>query len=187
MEVVERQFGSPERDLVQSLLQLGHAQVHDLSHAFASRNPRTNGKSNGNHLLSEGKIVTEKDLLLVLARLIQADIVEIARPASFRNPVDVYHEIEQDVMKPAPGEKVTKQKVEHQHMIEKLWRSYRDQGQSVKRQLDQSRGSAGKRRKLQNGKVANGDNSVESVPQLDVSIIQLSSDVCLLNCALTMS
>lgn len=167
--MIERQYGSPERDLVQTLLQLGHAQVHDLSQAFASRNPRLNGKTNGEGHPPADRIGSEEDLLLVLARLIQAGIVETARLDSFRNPVDVYHEIQQDITKPPPGEKASKQKADQQELIANRWQSYRDQGQKVKRQLDQTRGSVAKRRRLQNGKAANGDHTNEAVPQLDVS------------------
>ena len=171
LEAVEKQYGPSERELVQTLLQLGHARIHDLSQAFASRNPQINGEANGTH--HGGPISSVNDLLVALGRLIQADIIETVRPESFRNPVDVFHDIRQDVTKTAPGEKLTKTKTEQHEQILNRWRTYRDQGKSLKRQLDQTRGSSAKRRKLYNGRAANGDLEDETIPQLSVRLLHL--------------
>lgn len=171
LEAIDRQFGPSERELVQTLLQLGHARIHDLSQAFASRNHHANGNTNGSH--NGARISSTNDLLVALGRLIQADVIETVRPESFRNPVDVFHEIKHDVTKTAPGEKSTKTKTEQHEQILNRWRAYREQGKGLKRQLDQTRGSSAKRRKLYNGRAANGDFEDESVPQLSVRLFAL--------------
>ena len=175
LETIDQQFGSAERELVQTLLQLGHARVNDLNHAFGSRDSYTNGRTNGSQGHPNGLISSGDDLLLVLGRLIQADIVETVRPESFRNPVDIFHDIRQDVTKTAPGEKCTKTKTEQQEQILSRWRTFREQGKTIKRQLDQTRGASAKRRKLQNGRATNDGIDEETVPQLSVS--SLSSGV----------
>ncbi|KAL6855259.1 RNA polymerase III subunit C82 [Amphichorda felina] len=178
LEAIDRQFGPSERELVQTLLQLGHARIHDLSQAFASRNHHANGNTNGSH--NGARISSTNDLLVALGRLIQADVIETVRPESFRNPVDVFHEIKHDVTKTAPGEKSTKTKTEQHEQILNRWRAYREQGKGLKRQLDQTRGSSAKRRKLYNGRAANGDFEDESVPQLSPNIIvRVNHERCL--------
>lgn len=173
LEAIQTQFGEAERELVQTLLQLGHCRIHDLTQAFASRTAHTNGKANGSQGQHGGPISSGDGLLVVLGRLIQADIIETVRPESFRNPVDVFHEIKQDVTKTAPGEKSTKSKSEQQKQILGRWRAFRDQGKAIKRQLDQNRGSSVKRRKLSNGRATNGDIEEEAIPQINVRFLAL--------------
>lgn len=181
--MVNQQFGPQERELVQNLLQFGHARVHDLSQAFASRYAATNGKTNGanGHHPGEGDTIgSDDDLMVVLARLIQAEIIETVRPESFRNPVDVFDDIKKDVTKAAPGEKSTKTKAEQESQISNRWKSFRDQGKGIKRQLDHTRGSVSKRRRLHNGRAANGAFEDDSVPQLGVSTSPLYLAVLIL-------
>lgn len=172
LEFVERQFGTSERDLVQTLLQLGHAKINDLSQAFSARNPFVNGGDHGSNGTTNGLIASEDGLLIGLGRLIQAGIVETVRPDSFRNPVDVFHEIRNEATRSLPGMKNTKSKTEQQQQILGNWRKYREQTKTVKRQLDQSRGAAPKRRRLANGKAANGglDDDEDDVPNLNVRL-----------------
>ncbi len=153
---------------MQTLLQLGHARIHDLNQAFASRNPHTNGKTNGAQEAGNQPITSGDDLLIVLGRLIQADIIETVKPGSFQNPDDVYHEIRDSVTKTGPGEANAKIKSEHEEQIFRKWREFRDHGKSIKRLLDQSRGSAAKRRRLHNGGSNGYYRDEESVPKLDV-------------------
>ncbi|KFA61126.1 hypothetical protein S40285_02192 [Stachybotrys chlorohalonatus IBT 40285] len=179
LEVVESQYGSLERELVQTLMGLGHAKVHDLSQAFESRNTDTSGGLNGTHDASSGRIESEAQLSLVLARLIQAEIVETVRPDSFRNPSDVLHEIERDVMATGPGEKSTKNKAEHQRQIMERYRQFCDQKTILKRQLDAGRGPV-KRRKLENGHSHHDPFDEEDVPRLNPNVVvRINHEKCL--------
>lgn len=147
---------------------LGHARIADLAQAFGSRGPKMNGHSNGVRDARNGLIESEHHLNSVLARLIQAEILETVRPDSFRNPADVYREIEDEVMKTGPGEKATKMKVEMQRQIMERFRTFRDQGKMLKRSLDHMNGPSSKRRKLANGGTQNGHSDDYDAPQLNV-------------------
>ncbi|KAH7321026.1 RNA polymerase III Rpc82, C-terminal [Stachybotrys elegans] len=179
LEAIESQYGTSERDLVQTLLHLGHAKIHDLVQAFESRNPGANGHTNGSSN-SSGLIQSTDHLAAVLARLIQAEIVETVRPDSFRNPTDVYHEIERDVTKTGPGEKANKNKDEIKRQIVERMRQFRDQKTILKRQLDVGRGPA-KRRKLENGHRENGFHDEEDVPRLNKPnvVVRVNHEKCL--------
>lgn len=160
--------------MVQTLLQLGHAKIHDLSQAFSARNPFANGGDHGANGASNGLIASEDELLIGLGNLIQAGFVETIRPDSFRNPVDVFHEIRNEATKSTPGDRVTKTKPEQQDQVLNNWRKYREQNKTVKRQLDQSRGSAPKKRKLANGEASNGVFEEEdNIPNLNVRLDRL--------------
>lgn len=171
LEFIEEQFGTSERDLVQTLLQLGHAKINDLGQAFSARNPFANGAGHGANGTTNGVITSEDGLLIGLGRLIQAGFVETVRPESFRNPVDIFHEIRNEATKAEPGGKSAKSKYEQHEAMVNGWRKFREQSKTVKRQLDQTRGMASKRRKLTNGKAANGNlDDEEEVPNLNVSL-----------------
>ncbi|KAK2683572.1 RNA polymerase III Rpc82, C -terminal [Fusarium oxysporum f. sp. vasinfectum] len=153
LNVIENQYGIAERELAQTLMQLGHARIADLSQAFG-------------HLNS------------VLVRLIRAEIVETVRPESFQNPRDVYREIEDEVTKPRPGEKVTKGKIEAQREVIERSRTYRDQSKTLKRQLDMSGGPKPKRRKLVNGATQNGHGY--DAPKLNPNVVvKINYERCL--------
>lgn len=173
LEVINTQYGTAERDLVQTLMLLGCARVADLKQAFASRAPKTNGHTNGSHETSSGLIESEEHLNAVLSRLIQAEIIETIRPDSLRNPTEVYREIEADVTKTAPGEKASKNKIEQHVEIVNRFRSHRDQSKALKRQLDLSTGPSTKRRKLQNGSSQSGDYVFDDIPEVNVRQIAL--------------
>lgn len=151
LETIESQYGVAERDLVQTLMQLGYARVADLTHAFTSRAPKMNGHTNGSHEPSSGLIESKAHLHAALARLVQAEILETVRPESFRNPAEVYREIDADVTKTAPGEKASKYRIEQHMQTVQSYKAFRDQSKALKRQLDQTSGYTTKRRKLQNG------------------------------------
>ncbi|KAH7155320.1 RNA polymerase III subunit RPC82-domain-containing protein [Dactylonectria estremocensis] len=181
LEIVDRQYGTAERELVQTLMLLGHARIADLAQAFGSRAPKTNGHMNGNHDSHSGLIESENHLNSVLGRLLRAEIIETARPDSFRNPTDVRREIEDDVLKTAPGEKAaSKNKAESQRQIIDRLRTFRDQGRMLKRQLDATGGFVSKRRKLENGRTQNGHSYEEEAPQINPNVIvRLNHERCL--------
>ena len=169
LEVIERKFGPSEKDLVQTLLMLGHARIHDLTQAFASRGPRAAGYANGSHAESTGAIESGSQFQTVLARLIRADIIETVREDTFRNPADVHQEITQDITKTLAGERTAaKDKAEQEKKIAERYRVFRDKGQELKRWLDQSQGPVSKRRKLANGKATNDHYEEESAPDFNV-------------------
>ncbi|KAH7156133.1 RNA polymerase III subunit RPC82-domain-containing protein [Dactylonectria macrodidyma] len=181
LEIVDRQYGTAERELVQTLMLLGHARIADLAQAFGSRAPKTNGHTNGNHDSHNGLIESENHLNSVLGRLLRAEIIETVRPDSFRNPTDVRREIEDDVLKTAPGEKAaSKNKAESQRQIIDRFRTFRDQGRMLKRQLDATGGFVSKRRKLENGRTQNGHSYEEDAPQINPNVVvRLNHERCL--------
>lgn len=171
LEIIEGQYGASERELVQTLMMLGHARIADLTQAFGSRGPKVNGHANGDVESRNGMIESGHQLNSALARLIQAEILETVRPDSFRNPADVHREIEDDVTKTAPGERATKIKGDTQRILIERIRTFRDQGKMLKRSLDQSGNFSSKRRKLTNGNSQNGNGHAYEyeAPQLNVS------------------
>ncbi|KAI9158373.1 DNA-directed RNA polymerase III subunit RPC3 [Paramyrothecium foliicola] len=173
LQTVEAWYGTAERDLVQTLMLLGHARIADLAQAFESRKPKLNGHSNGSSHPPSGLIESEDELHTVLGRLIQSEIIETVRPDSFRNPKDVYFEIERDVTKTRPGERAsTKNKAEQQRQIAERMKQFYDQSTILKRQLDQHRGPIAKRRKLQNGHNQNGySHDFDGPPQLNPNVV----------------
>ncbi|KAF4466002.1 dna-directed rna polymerase iii subunit rpc3 [Fusarium albosuccineum] len=180
LDIIENQYGTAERELVQTLMLLGHARIADLSHAFGSRAPRINGHTNGDHDSRNGLIESESHLNYVLVRLIRAEIIETVRPDSFRNPQDVYREIENEVTQTRPGEKVTKTKGEAQRQIIDRIRTFRDQSTTLKRQLDQSGDFGTKRRKLTNGSAQNGHVQDHDAPRLNPNVVvRLNHERCL--------
>lgn len=167
IEIVERKFGPSERDLVQTLLMLGHARINDLTQAFTSRTSRY---ANGAHKTSTGEIESATQFQAVLARLIRAEIIETVRADTFRNPADVHQEITQEITKVAVGERsTTKDKAEQEKKIAERYKVYQDKGRELKRWLDQSQGTVSKRRKLANGRATNGNHNEEDVPDFNVS------------------
>lgn len=177
---IESQYGTAERDLVQTLLQFGFARIADLNQAFQGRTPKVNGHANGaSDTASDGLIASEKQLNVVLARLIQAEIIETVQPESFRNPRDAYRTIETEMTRTGPGEKVTKIRNEQQLQIMERYRTFKEQGKTLKRQLDLTRGNVAKRRKLQNGRrrgtVIDDDDDDEAPP---LNVREARDSVC---------
>ncbi|KPM39464.1 hypothetical protein AK830_g7095 [Neonectria ditissima] len=179
LEIVERQYGTAERELVQTLMLLGHARIGDLSQAFGSRAPKANGHTNGDHDSHNGLIDSEHHLNSVLGRLLRAEIIETVRADSFRNPKDVYREIEGEVLNTGPAQIAVKNKGEAQRQIIERFRNFRDQGQTLKRQLDQSGGFVSKKRKLANGRAQNGHADDGDAPRLNPNVIvRLNHERC---------
>lgn len=161
---------------------LGHARIHDLTQAFASRAPRHVGNANGDepHEDSTGTIESGAQLKAVLARLIRAEIIETVREDTFRSPSDMHQEITQEITKTEPGERISaKERAELEKKVAERYRVFRDKGQELKRWLDQSQGPVNKRRKLANGKATNGNYYEESVPDFNVRrTLSFSSSLC---------
>ncbi|KAJ4150508.1 hypothetical protein LMH87_011256 [Akanthomyces muscarius] len=179
LEAIESQYGTAERDLVQTLLQLGFARIADLSQAFKGRAPKTNGHANGSTDTSSGLIDSESHLNAVLGRLIQAEIIETMRADSFRNPREVHREIEQEMTRTGPGEKTSKITSEQTGQIMSKYRTFKEQGKSLKRQLDITRGTSGKRRKLQNGKGRQLDDDLDGSPLNPNIVVRINHEKCL--------
>ncbi|KAM5377396.1 hypothetical protein ACJZ2D_005077 [Fusarium nematophilum] len=179
LDIVENQYGTAERELVQTLMLLGHARIADLSQAFGSRAPRVNGHTKGDHDSRNGLIESESHLNAVLVRLIRSEIIETVRPESFRNPRDMRREIEDEVTKTRPGEKA-KSKTEAQQQIIERFRIFRDQPKILKRQLDQSGDFVPKRRKLANGTAQNGHEHDHDAPRLNPNVVvRINHERCL--------
>lgn len=182
LEMIDSQYGTAERDLVQTLLLLGYARIAELTHAYQSRAPTSNGHANGHGANgpSSGLIGSEAELHNVLSHLIRCEIIETVRPQSFRNPNDVYHEIEADVTKTAPGEKATKTKIDQQRQIMEQYRSFRDQPTALKRQLDQFGGPVTKRRKLEGGSGEDDRAMDYDIPPLNPNVVvRVNYEKCL--------
>ncbi|KAG6034316.1 hypothetical protein E4U19_005861 [Claviceps sp. Clav32 group G5] len=171
LEVINDRYGNAERDLVQTLMQLGYAKIADLEHAFTSRAPRFNGHKNGSHESSSGLIESKDHLYSVLGRLIQAEILETVRPESFRNPSEMYREIEADVTKTGPGEKAAKNKIEMHMQVVERYKTFRDQTKGLKRHLDQTSGPITKRRKIRNGPAHQDDYLFDDAPNLNPNVV----------------
>ncbi|KAK7228983.1 hypothetical protein V2G26_001153 [Clonostachys chloroleuca] len=179
LEVLEQRFGAAERDLVQTLMLLGHARIQDLGQAFSTRAPQANGETNGSHSMLIG---SESRLRSVLARLLQAEIVEAVRADTFRNPAEVLDEYKQEMAKASPGDRISnKDKIVNDEKAAERYIAFRDNGKAIKRQLDQTRGSYAKRRKLQNGHSTNGDHiDDDDAPHLNPNIIvRVNYEKCL--------
>ncbi|TFA99311.1 DNA-directed RNA polymerase III subunit RPC3 [Trichoderma ghanense] len=182
LEMIESQYGTAERDLVQTLLLLGYARIAELTHAYVSRAPTSNGQANGTGVngAGSGLIQSETELHNVLNHLIRCDIIETVRPQSFRDPKDVYHEIEAEVTKTAPGEKASKTKIDQQRQIMEQYRSFTEQPKALKRQLDQFGGPVTKRRKLGNGFGEEERAMDDDMPPLNPNVVvRVNYEKCL--------
>ncbi|KAJ0297218.1 hypothetical protein COL5a_011708 [Colletotrichum fioriniae] len=193
IEMVGIEFGPAEQEIVQTIMQLGHARVSDLLQAFEGRNGTglngdhaTNGHVNGNG--SKAKVNGHRpshaaqELHAVLNRLIVAEIVDQVGPKTFRNPEDVYREIEEEVTKTAPGERATARNKElMQTEVSKRLREARDESKKLKRQVGRGNMFSTKRRKLANGKGARETADWdEDVPEIDSHIVlRVNTEKCL--------
>ncbi|KAK1986006.1 RNA polymerase III subunit RPC82 [Colletotrichum cereale] len=193
IEMVGIEYGGAEQEVVQTIMQLGHARVSDLLQAFESRdglgingdhasNGHVNGhgskpRTNGNTLAH-----SSHELHAILSRLIAAEIVDQVGPKTFRNPEDVYREIEEEVTKTAPGERTTARNKElMQQEVAKRLREARDESKKLKRQVGRGGMLPTKRRKLANG---NGQRQYsdwdDDVPELDSHIVlRVNTEKCL--------
>ncbi|KAF9878525.1 hypothetical protein CkaCkLH20_04017 [Colletotrichum karsti] len=190
IEMVGIEYGSAEQEVVQTILQLGHARVSDLAQAFDARNEAgvngdyTNGHTNGDGSKpkTNGHSNSFIDIHAVLHRLVAAEIVDQVGPKTFRNPEDVYNEIEEEVTKAPPGEKTTARNKElMQTEVSRRLREARDESKKLKRQLGRVAMFPTKRRKLANGKGKREDSEFdEDVPELEPHIVlRVNIEKCL--------
>ncbi|PHH79611.1 hypothetical protein CDD82_2288 [Ophiocordyceps australis] len=180
LEIIDSQYGTAERELVQTLMLLGSARIADLTHAFVSRTPRTNGFATGAGAPASGLIESENHLHVALSRLIQADILETVHPESFRNPTEIYRDIETNVTMTGPGEKASKNKTEQHIQIVERFRAFKEESKALKQQLDRANGPVTKRRKLQNGTSTSRDFSAHDSPRLNPNVIvRVNNEKCL--------
>ena len=179
MEAVESRFGVLAKDVVQSLLQLGHTKVSDLVRGFEAKDKRINGHANGhaaanriNGVNGNGNAITAGQLHSVLAQLLQAGLIEPVTETMFRSPTDTYNMVEKEMLQLHYGgsTKGVKQKEELKNKIRDRLQSLRDEnrdwepkaGKKRPRNGELSNGinGSGKRRRLSNGAV-NGDHTYE--------------------------
>jgi DNA-directed RNA polymerase III subunit RPC3 len=181
IHMIGAQYGSAAQEVAQSLIALGHARVSDLAQAFtlrinASRSgviPNIGIGKDDNYPpssrpASSGHIESIPHLHQTLGRLVEAEIIDVVGNYTFRNPDDMYHEVQKDVLQDAPGEKTTKIKPETQKTIIKRYIEKRDQGKQLKHQLRHSSSIGAKRRKLTNGTPTNGISPPDAVAVIDV-------------------
>ncbi|TDZ34736.1 DNA-directed RNA polymerase III subunit RPC3 [Colletotrichum spinosum] len=190
IEMVGIEYGDDEKDVVQTIIQLGHARVSDLTQAFEARNGTangsyTNGHTNGNSFKSNTNghdSHSSFDLHATLNRLVVAEIIDQVGPKTFRNPEDVYREIEDEVTKTTPGEKTTTRNKELlQQEVSKRLREARDESKKLKRQLGRSAIFPTKRRKLANGDSKRQASEWEDdVPRLEPHVVlRVNIEKCL--------
>jgi DNA-directed RNA polymerase III subunit RPC3 len=191
MDIVNSRFGNTAKDLVQNLLQLGHAKIGDVVDAYemnksaaklhnkghANGNGTSNG-TNGNHELEK--------LDEVLSRLLESGLVEPVVGSMFRSPTDTYNIAEKKLIKENFGGSIkgAKQKDELKRMLAEHLRELRSEGRGwdasrgIKRTAngDHVNGSE-KRRKLTNGHgLVNGDSNGNSDDTFGLDVGTSSSD-----------
>ncbi|CAK7268058.1 RNA polymerase III subunit C82 [Sporothrix epigloea] len=201
LEMVDSLYGSDARDVVQSMLALGHTRIVDLKEAYKAKidkadaadrngtNGTSNGHANGDHThgYTNGDSLHHHDaqaskrpvirslthLNSVLCRLIHAEIVEVVTTASFKSFPDRQTEAREKVMTTyfPDGVRGAKKKEFETRLSEELY-NLRDEPRKLKRNL-QSHGGGGRQklRKLLNGDKVNGFHSDERDPTLDPKIV----------------
>lgn len=171
VEMVGTEYGPAEQEVVQTIMQLGHAKVSDLAQAFASRDgAATNGKLTNGHTNGNARHPSF-DLHAILNRLVVDEIVDQVGPKTFRNPEDIYREIEEEVTKTNPGEKTTARNKElMQTEVAKRLREAREESKKLKRQLGRGVMFSTKRRKLANGAGKKSEWD-DDVPELEVRFL----------------
>ena len=190
--LVEGRYGSAARDVVQSLLSLGHTRVADLRAAYRGK-IRSRGKSaiaNGADAAADGDpFVSDEDgmpvdagpsdvksmehLDDVLVQLLRADVVEVVSPQAFCSPADRSRDAQEDIKrKHFPNDpRGAKQREEYDQMVAHELRELRDLPKKLKRPLvGTGGGRRPKARKLFQSDVSNGVHDDDGdVASLDVS------------------
>lgn len=182
-DMVREEFGPAEEEVVRTLMQLGHARVSDLVQAFGFQSAE-NDTHNGNGIpvnghqseypKGAGNVRSLHDLHTVLGRLVIAEIVDQVGPKTFRNPDDVFREIEDEITKGLPGEKSTaKAKEKMRETVNIQYQAARDESKKLKRQLNQTMPLSVKRRKLGHAVATKAADSLGGVSEIDVSPYRL--------------
>ncbi|KAJ9149374.1 DNA-directed RNA polymerase III subunit RPC3 [Pleurostoma richardsiae] len=195
LAMVESVYGPAEKDVLQSLLLLGHTQIADLKAAYEAKiNARArvpNGSSfdedGGEHRISQSDLVVEslEHLNSALCRLIEAELVVVVSPVSFRSPEDTYKDIEAEVLSTyfPGGVRGGKGKDEFARRLAERLGEARDEPKKLKRKLQQNGAVAAiKRRKVVNGDVANGTHGSYNDPPLDPkTVLRINYEKCLVD------
>jgi len=123
MEIVESRYGIIARDMVESLLLLGHAKVSDLLDAWQERS-QVKGKTNGHRGLNgtngtHGEACDPiREASSVLMKLLEAGLIQPIFPRMFNSPTDTQNRIEHAIEQTFEGgPKGVKQKAELKNRI----------------------------------------------------------------------
>jgi len=193
--LVEARYGSAARDVVQSLLSLGHTRIADLRAAYRGK-IRNRGKSANVNGAAEDPFGSDDDGMLVdaldtgpsdvksmehlddvLVQLLRADVVEVVNPQAFCSPIDRSRDVQDDIKKKFfPNEpRGAKQKDEYEQLVAKELRELRELPKTLKRPLvGAGIGRRPKARKLFQSDVSNGvhDDDDGDAASLDVGCAQ---------------
>lgn len=136
VELVEARYGTPAREVVTNLFQLGHTKVVELVAAYkAIEEKPVNGS--GHHSITNGtngfqiqdKVMSTDHLHAILIDLLEAGFLEVVDERSFRSPTDTYNLVEREVINESidkqPGKGI-KGKAEHLDKIRRRLRERRD-------------------------------------------------------------
>ena len=193
LEIVESRYGVHARDVVQNLFLLGHIKVSDLAGAYESRRkPHINGKghapANGISGHPKGHASSAGELDSILARLLQAGLIETVTECMFRSPTDTYNHAEREILQLNFGgsTKGGKQKDELKALMKDRLQNIRSNGpdwrlKGNKRTLNgdavDGLNGASKRRKLSDGGGVVSDDEIckDDSTRLDVGLLSLLS------------
>ncbi|KLU81578.1 hypothetical protein MAPG_00663 [Magnaporthiopsis poae ATCC 64411] len=204
LELVGSMHGEAAKDVIQSLMVLGNTKVGDLRDAYAARikrhqapvRPAEDAEINGNddpfvsdHEGDQGDS-TATDLSPVesvdqfnsiLCRLVEDELLVVVGAKMFQSFDDIYRDVQVEVQKKefTSGIKGTKDKERYQNLVAQRLSEIRDEGKKLKRKLE-TQPIATKRRKIQNGDVANGTHDIHSDPPLDPdAVLRVNHEKCL--------
>ena len=197
LEIIRSRFGTTARDLVQSLLFLGHSKIDELVETYGLRQKSSNAQINGSGIekqlvngLQNGSKEHMEDLTAghmqdVIVRLLEAGFLQPVVPGIFQSPSDTYEQVEKEILQERfqGGLKGTKQKEELKEKMTARLQEIRSecedwQRKGAKRALNGSQYDGGeKRRKLTNGDGSrNGGSHIRHIDtRLDVGPSSLSS------------
>lgn len=208
LEMVEGLYGVDAKDVIQSLLALGHTRIADLKDAYAAKIAKweaslvlgasENGE-NGVNGTSEANgdedahdapnrahapataIRSMSHLNAVLCRLIAADIVEVVDAASFQSFSDRRYQTLDHIERTyfPDGIRGQKKKDEFETRVAEHLQALREEPRKLKRMLQAHGHGRQKLRKLVNGDVAHGYESSERDPLLDAkTIVRVNHERC---------
>lgn len=158
-------YGEEEKEVMQNLLSMGHANVEDLRDAYQAKfkqaariAPASNGDAHYDDEEQSGpKKNSETGLFVnslgqlddVLCRMIHNELVAAVNEECFRSPEDRYKAVEEEITKTffSGGVRGTKGKEEYTAKMSKRLREMRDEPFSLKRTIH-GKMSVAKRRKL---------------------------------------
>lgn len=189
LDMIGTIYGEEEKEVMQNLLSMGHAQVADLRDAYQAKfkqaarlTPAVNGNAHHDdedeaEVTTGAKKSSKTGLYVnslaqlddVLCRLIQAELVAKVDEDSFRSPEDRYKSVEEDIIKTffAGGIRGSKGKEEYAAKLSKRLREMRDEPFSLKRKLH-AKISISKRRKVSGFSYVNGADAADNDLVLEV-------------------